>query len=374
MKIIQYFHTTDSGHRKYVMALAEALSRVQDVVVLTAKNAPKSASVRQLAVLEGPDPAKLGFARIVDRLACYWRQPGEFEAAAKMEIESPGSDVCHFQQLPSVLPSRILARAAKLGYLTVITIHNVSPHETSGFFTRRRQLGAIRAWRHADLLLLHSASLIDELVETAKVPRSKIAVVRHPIWDADSDTAAEHLDGYLFFGHLREGKGLPLFIQALALLDNPKASIVGSGTAAMVEEVRRRLKDLHLSNCTFDPRFVADDQVPAIFAQHRVLVAPYTHFAAQSGVTHLAATYGLATVVTAVGALPDLVHDYGVGEVADPEAASVADAMSKAHAKARAGDYELGLAQARGDLSCDAIAENLVKLYEGCSKVERRNA
>jgi glycosyltransferase involved in cell wall biosynthesis len=374
MKIVQYLHTTTAGHRHYVMALAEALAHLQDVVVLTAKNAPPSASVRQLAVLRNPDPAKFGLGRIMDRLACYWVQPGEFESAATTEIESQGFDICHFQQLPSVFPSRIVARAHKLGYRTVITIHNVSPHETSGFFTRRKQLAARRAWRRADLVLLHSAALIDELVATAKVSRSKIAVVRHPIWDADGDPNAEHMDGYLFFGHLREGKGLPLFLQALSLLDNPKASIVGSGSAATVEEVRRQLKNLHLSNCTFDPRFVTDDQIPAIFAQHRVLVAPYTHFAAQSGVTHLAATYGLAIVVTAVGALPDLVNDYGFGEVADPEVASVADAMSKAHAKAREGHYELGLARARADLSCDTIAEDLVKLYEDCSKLERRNA
>ena len=373
MKIIQYLHTTDGGHRKYVFSLAEALARLQDVVVLTATDAPESTSVRQLAVLRSPDPARHGFSRIVDRLRVYWSQPADFEAAVRTELESPGIDVCHFQQLPSLFPTRIVTRARKMGYVTVITIHNVSPHETSGFIARWKHVEAMRAWHSADLLLLHSASLVDELVETAKVPRSKIAVVRHPIWDADIDTKAESPEGYLFFGHLREGKGLPLFIQALSLLGNPKASIVGSGSEGTVQEVRQQLESLHLTNCTFDPRFVSDDQVPAIFAQHRVLVAPYTHFAAQSGVTHLGATYGLATVVTAVGALPDLVQEYGVGEVAEPEAACIAEAMSKAHARACAGDYELGLDRARADLSCDTIARNLVKLYESCSKVTRRN-
>jgi glycosyltransferase involved in cell wall biosynthesis len=374
VKIIQYLHTTDAGHRKYVIDLAEALDRIEDAVLLTARNAPDSTSVRQLAVLSAPDPSKLGWRRIVDRLRVYWGQPREFAVAAQKEIEWPGVDICHFQELPSLFPSRIVSRARKMGYLTVITIHNVCPHETSGFITRAKQHGALRAWREVDLLLVHSTNLVDALVETAKVPRSRIAVVRHPIWSADIDTKEGNPEGYLFFGHLREGKGLHLFIQALALLRNPRASIVGSGTAGTVEEVRRQLDKLSLTNCTFDPRFVSDDQVPAIFARHRVLVAPYTHFAAQSGVTHLAAAYGLATVVTPVGALPDLVHAYGVGEVAEPEAGSIASAMSKAHAKALAGEYEIGLTRARADLSSEAISEELVRLYEGCSKAERSSA
>jgi glycosyltransferase involved in cell wall biosynthesis len=374
VKIIQYLHTTDAGHRRYVLDLAEALAGTEDVVVLTARNAPQSTSVRQLNVLREPDPSKRGLARIVDRLRVYWDQPQEFETAAQKEVEYPGFNICHFQQLPSLFPYRIVGRARRAGYLTVITIHNVSPHETSGFITKRKQMGAMRAWRSADLVLVHSANLVNELVETAQVSSAKIAVVRHPIWGADSDAEeGGNPEGFLFFGHLREGKGLPGFIEALALLGNPKASIIGSGTERAVEEVRRQLENFHLTNCTFDPRFVSDAQVPAIFAQHRVLVAPYTHFAAQSGVTHLAATYGLATVVTAVGALPDLVCEYGVGEVAEPDARSLASAMSKAHSKACEGDYESGLARAREELSSDNIAKTLIQLYENYSLSEARN-
>jgi glycosyltransferase involved in cell wall biosynthesis len=354
------------------MELAEALARLEDVLVVTATSAPASMSVRQLAVLTSPDPSKRGLGRIIDRLRVYWGQPREFEAAVRPEIEHPGVDICHFQELPSLFPARIVSRARKAGFRTIITIHNVSPHEESGFISKWRQVGLVHAWRGADLLLVHSGSLVSELVETAKVPPSRVAVTRHPIWPTDAVTAAAHPDGYLFFGHLRDGKGLPEFIEALALLGNPRASIVGSGTPQAVETVREQLQSLGLTNCSFDPRFVSDDQVPGTFAEHLVLVAPYTHFAAQSGVTHLAATYGLATVVTAVGALPDLVNEYGIGEVAGPGRESLAKAMSLAHAKARAGDYEAGLSRARAELSSDAIARTVVQLYQNCSSPGRQ--
>lgn len=373
MKIIQYLHTTTGGHRQYAMALAEALACLEDVVLITARDAPESTSVRQLAVLTPLDPSKRALGRILDRLSVYWGQPREFDVAARAEIESPGIDVCHFQELPSLFPSRIVSRARKIGYLTVVTIHNVSPHETAGFIAKWRQIGLMRAWRNADLLLVHSKSLVNELVETANVAASKTAVVPHPIWNAVEGTEKGSPEGYLFFGHLRDGKGLPDFIQALALLGNPNASIVGSGTASAVEEVRQQLDSSHLTNCVFDPRFVSDAEVPAILGKHRVLVAPYRHFAAQSGVTHLAATYGLATVVTAVGALPDLINEYGVGEVAGFETGSLASAMSTAYAKACAGDYEPGLARARTDLSSGAIAQRLVQLYKDCSEFENQS-
>jgi glycosyltransferase involved in cell wall biosynthesis len=373
VKILQYLHTSTGGHRRYVMELAEALARLEDVVIVAAKIAPESTSVRQRAVLNSPDHTKRGWSRIVDRLRVYLGQPHEFEAAARAEIESPGTDICHFQQLPSLFPSRIVSRARRTGFRTVITVHNVTPHETSGFISKCRQAGLTRAWRAADLLLVHSGSLVNELVETANVDPSKIAVVRHPIWPADGVTENRDGEGYLFFGHLREGKGLPKFIDALALLGDPRASIVGSGTPLAVEEVGRHLARLHLINCSFDPRFVSDAEVPAIFAQHRILVAPYTHFAAQSGVTHLAATYGLATVVTAVGALPDLVQEYGIGEIGEPEAASLAAAMSRAHARASVGGYEERLSRARAELSSDAIARTVIRLYRDCSESERRS-
>jgi glycosyltransferase involved in cell wall biosynthesis len=371
MKIIQYLHTTTGGHRQYAMALAEALACHEDVIVLTARNAPESRSVKQLAVLTPPDLSKRALGRVLDRLLVYWAQPREFEIAARGEIESPGIDVCHFQELPSLFPSRIISRARKIGYLTVVTVHNVTPHETTGFIEKWKQIGLVRAWRRADLLLVHSKNLVEELAETAHVAASKIAVVPHPIWKAAESAATREPEGYLFFGQLREGKGLPEFIEALALLGNPHASIIGSGTAQAVQEVRAQLDRLHLDNCAFDPRFVPDADVPTIFRDHRVLVAPYRHFAAQSGVTHLAATYGLATVVTAVGALPELVYEYGVGEVAGFDTASLAAAMQRTYTKACAGDYTLGLARARTDLSTGAVAQKLVQRYVEFSGIKK---
>lgn len=373
MKIIQYLHTTTGGHRRYVMELAEALARTEDVVVITAKSAPQPDYVRQLAVLNAPDPSKRRLGRIVDRLRVYWAQPRDFANALRLETHSTGIDVCHFQELPSLFPSRIVSRARKSGYLTVITVHNVSPHETSGFIAKRRQAGLVHAWRGADLLLVHSRSLVNELVEIAHVPPSKVAVARHPIWAAEAATVEVKTDGYLFFGHLREGKGVPEFIKALALLGNPRASIVGSGTTSEIEKIRGQLDSLQLTNCTYDPRFVSDAEVPTLFASHRVLVAPYTHFAAQSGVTHLAATHGLATVVTRVGALSDLVEEYEIGEIAGAETGSLAAAMAKADARACADEYQPGFVRARAELSPPAIAQELVRLYECRSESERED-
>ena len=363
MKIIQYLHTKVGGHRRYVMELAEALQALEDVVVITAHGAPDSRIVRQLDVIKAPDLSKLGARRILDRIWVYLGQPRAFERAALAELKCAGSDVCHFQELPSLFPSRIVRAARRAGYRTVITIHNVSPHETSGVVSLLMQSARIRAWRSADLLIVHSDNLSEELIRTARVSPGKITVVHHPIWAAGRLLRVEHPSGYLFFGHLREAKGLPLFIEALGLLGNPRASIVGSGSDQVLEAVRTQLAALKLTNCTFTPGFANDADVPKIFSQHSVLVAPYLHFQAQSGVTHLAAAHGLATVVTAVGGLPDLVREYGIGEIASPEPASLAAAMLKAHDKASRGEYDSGFARSRLELAPGAVARQLVDAY-----------
>jgi glycosyltransferase involved in cell wall biosynthesis len=56
-------------------------------------------------------------------------------------------------------------------------------------------------------------------------------------------------------------------------------------------------------------RFIPEAEVEAFFAASDVVVLPYTHFDAQSGVGTLALFFEKALVVTSVGALPELTGD-----------------------------------------------------------------
>lgn len=363
MKVLYYSHTTSGGHRTYVIEFAEAIAQYFEVVVLTAQGADSPTSVRQIDLLPGPNTSLLGFRRIANRVRIYLSQPRAFEHVARAELRTAGADVCHFQELPTIFPAAMIARARRIGFRTVVTVHNVVPHLRGSRIERWKQHARVQAWRQADVLVVHSAFLADELARVARVVRSTIAVVQHPIWPVNDQPVEDVSSGYLFFGHLREGKGLFVYIQALALIGNPKASIIGSGSASTVAAIRGELHRLNLTNCTFRPEFVSDADIPRIFLDHEVLVAPYTHFMAQSGVTHLAAAYNLPTVVTDVGGLADLVRNYDVGQESPNTASDIAQAMLKAKYRASRGEYKSGFSRAREDRSTAALARKLRTVY-----------
>ena len=74
--------------------------------------------------------------------------------------------------------------------------------------------------------------------------------------------------------------------------------------------------------------FIADNEVKNFFCASDVVVQPYRN-ATQSGVTPLAYHFEIPMIVTNVGALPDYVPHNKVGWVAEPDAASLANAIEQ---------------------------------------------
>ncbi len=361
MRILQYSHTALGGHRRYVIELARALAERAEVILVSAESAADEPGLRQIAVLSAPADLT-GLRRLANRIAVYARQPKEFGSMIRSLGIEQGDYVCHFQELPSLLPERIVRKAQSAGFRSVATVHNVKPHG-SGITERAKQLMRRRAWRRCDRLVVHSRSLVSALVKEVGVPESRIAVVPHPVWPVEREPASPSRT-FLFFGHLRENKGLWLFVESLRLLKDPPASIIGSGTPEQVRRIKEELALFGLHNCELRPGFVPEPELAQLFGQHAVVVAPYTHFVAQSGVTHLAVSFGRPMVVTNVGALADLVHEFGVGEVADARAESVAGAMNRAALLQGSGIYEPRLELARRRLSPAAVADSLIECYE----------
>lgn len=363
--VVLYLHTSAGGHVHYVLALANPLSELADCVVVTSRGVDHNTRAKVVEGITPIDVEASGARRVIDRLSAYSRHPRELEAALRAERSEGRGNVCHLQELPTVLPGRMVRAVHRAGFRCVLTVHNVTPHEPRRLDSlERRTLTA--AYRSADRILVHSEALKASLVRAAGLAPNHVGVVPHPVWPASPMDAP--LDApmctYLFFGQLRTNKGVDLFVDALAQLGDPPATIRGAGSASMVAHISHRIRELKLNNCDFRPGFVPDGNIPGLFARHDVLVAPYTHFAAQSGVTHLAVTYRTASVVTDVGALGDLVREYGVGELADQvSVASVADSMDRAMQMVAQGAYAQALERAAQDLAPERVARLLLDEY-----------
>ena len=361
MRALMYLHTRSGGHWRYSCELARGLGDHTRMAVVCAGGAEPADGVTTLPVLSPIDEGAHGIARIVDRQLVYGRHLRQLKALLGRDAQESGPGVIHFQEFPTFLGAAAVDVARRAGYRTVVTVHNVQPHETD-LLARLRQRDAVAAWARADQLIVHTETLRSQLLQI--LPSAQVAVVPHPIWPVAPSPEPDQPRDYLFFGVLRENKGILHFLNALAALDNPTATVAGGGSQKMVDDIQRRIEDLGLTRCDFRPGYLADEEVAPLFAAHRVLVAPYQGFAAQSGVTHLAIAHRRPIVVTDIGGLAEPVKKYGVGEIAPDLAEGLALTMHKAGLRQQQHAYEQGFTDALANLSIDAVASATVQVYE----------
>lgn len=138
----------------------------------------------------------------------------------------------------------------------------------------------------------------------------------------------------LFFGLIREYKGLDLLLDAWAALKRTgrtegKKLIVAGEFYTPKEPYMQRIAENGLEeDIVLHDFFIPDDRVGYYFSAADFVVQPYKT-ATQSGVTQIAYQFCTPMIVTAVGGLPEIVPDGRVGYVCPPTVEGVAQAIAK---------------------------------------------
>lgn len=136
----------------------------------------------------------------------------------------------------------------------------------------------------------------------------------------------------LFFGVWTRYKGIEVLLDAFALVraELPEAQLILAGAVGAdldIDHVLARAREV--GNIDARPGYVPVDEVAPLLDSTRVVVTPYIR-ATQSGVAHLAYTFGRPVVATAIGDLPEAVQDGVTGLLVEPgDAAGLAGAMLK---------------------------------------------
>ncbi len=134
----------------------------------------------------------------------------------------------------------------------------------------------------------------------------------------------------LFFGFIRKYKGLDLLLEAMndERIRAKNLKLIIAGEFYEEREVYDQLIATYaLQDCVkLFTEFIPNDEVRYYFSAVDVVVQPYKS-ATQSGITQIAYHFEKPMIVTRVGGLPEVVPDGKVGYVAEPEAASIADAI-----------------------------------------------
>jgi glycosyltransferase involved in cell wall biosynthesis len=366
------------GIGRYAAELTEALARRSDVELelwfergpaLPAAPLPPRASVRWYA------PAPLPPRR---RLATLLSLP--------YAARTSRADVFHYLAHVDGPP-----RMPRHG---IVTVHDLIPelfgerYRTGETFKSRVSHGfETMVLRSARALIAVSAVTRDDLVRVHGVDPARVHVVHHGLHERfrvqDAGTVAAVRERFglrqpfvLYVGGIDERKNVRMLVEAFAharSLGLPAATeLVFAGrveSAAEYPALRERVRALGLEGVFRTPGFVADADLPALYAAAGVFAFPslYEGF----GFPPLEAmACGTPVVSTAGGALGEVLGEAAVLAPADdPRAFGAALAALPRDAAALAGRSAAGLAHA-ARFTWDRAAESTVQAYRDV--VERR--
>ena len=218
--------------------------------------------------------------------------------------------------------------AKKLSKKTVriSILDNVIPHEKR-FFDKACNKYFLK---HNDGFVVMSDSVLKDLLSLK--PDAKYLRVDHPMYDhfgekMNREEACRQLGLdpakkiVLFFGFIRDYKGLDLLLEAAAGLPDDYCIVVAGEVYGSFEKYRKQIQDLKIaSKIKLFNQYIGDDEVPAYFSAADACILPYKS-ATQSGITSIAMHFSLPVIATDVGGLKELVHHEKTGLiVAKPDA------------------------------------------------------
>lgn len=172
----------------------------------------------------------------------------------------------------------------------------------------------------------------------------------------------------LFFGLIRDYKGLDLLLDAWAQLRRAgrtegRRLIVAGEFYTAREPYLNRIADNGLQDeVLFHDRFIPDDDVKYYFSAADFVVQPYKT-ATQSGVTQIAYQFCVPMVVTKVGGLAEIVPDGRVGYVCEPTPEGVAGAIERMYEGDTLQRFRENCVEERRRFSWEEMCSRITELY-----------
>ena len=251
-------------------------------------------------------------------------------------------------------------------------IHNMIPHEPNvldkylpPYFVK--QMDGFTTLSHA---------VIKDIDQFDKHNKPK-SWAPHPIYDhygelIDKIEARKQLglsaDGkyVLFFGFIRDYKGLDLLIDAfgdLRLQDMGVRLLVAGEFYGDPQPYLNRIRSLDISDIVIlHNDYIPDNKVNLYFRACDIVAQPYKT-ATQSGVTQVAFHFERPMLVTNVGGLPEIVPDGKIGYVVNPDAQDIADALVRYYKENKEEEFTAGVREEKRKYGWDRMTAAVLNSY-----------
>jgi len=166
----------------------------------------------------------------------------------------------------------------------------------------------------------------------------------------------------LFFGFIRNYKGLDLLLDAMALLPESlqDVNLLVAGEyyedSAPYDEIIAR-KQLE-NRIELHTKFIPNDEVRLYFSAADIVAQPYRN-ATQSGVSQIAYHFETPMIITNVGGLSELVPHGEAGWVCEPTPESLADAVVSMYEPGRIEHVRTSLKELKKQFSWPSMVKAL---------------
>lgn len=245
---------------------------------------------------------------------------GSFRAIASAVLERRKVVHLHFFHV-GVLPLMNVLIARWMGRKVVITAHDVESFVASLEVPRMSRT----AYRLAHRVIAHNRISSDELQARLDVPATRIAVIPHgnylhalrpmPTVEIAREKLGipAHAKVLLFFGQIKEVKGLDLLLNAMPLVlqRHPDAVLLIAGKPWKTDfaAYQSMIDGLGINHaCITKVRFIPDEEVPLYYGAADLVVLPYRRIY-QSGVVLMAMSYSKAVLVSDIPGMTEIVSD-----------------------------------------------------------------
>ena len=318
---------------------------------------------------ESPAPAGLSIERVANSCNPFnWIKVGR-----KIRKMNPDMLIVKFW-IPLLAPclgtiSRIAKRNKNIKVISILD--NIVPHEKR--FADK--LLAKYFVNSIDAFIAMSDSVMKDVKALDSKNKPKL-FSPHPLYDhfgeqMTKQEATEHLgldvdtNYVLFFGFIREYKGLDWLIEAMSdsRLKNVNLKLIVAGEFYGDSSKYTKLaEDCGLSDkIIWRTDFIPDEEVKYYFNVADLVAQPYKT-ATQSGVTQIAYHFEKPMLVTNVGGLAEIIPDGKVGYVVAPEVNAIADAIFDFFSSEKYHAFDEGIKVQKNRFSWSEMTKSCYKL------------
>jgi len=168
----------------------------------------------------------------------------------------------------------------------------------------------------------------------------------------------------LFFGFIRDYKGLDLLIDASQFLSDEYQIIIAGEVYGNYDKYEKQIMLLNVSNKLHQfVRYIDDSEVPFFFSAADVCVLPYKS-ATQSGIVQIAYNFDLPVIATNVGGLSEMVMDNETGLILNEQNSKLlADKIKYYFSNNLEEKFREGIRSRKAFFSWKGFSEEIINLY-----------